>query len=97
VEQGDQIPLGAASLTVLHTPGHTAGSICLIDDDSSFLIAGDTLFRGSCGRTDFPSGDEAQMRESLRRLAELPDGLVVYPGHDETTSIGWEKRFGILR
>jgi glyoxylase-like metal-dependent hydrolase (beta-lactamase superfamily II) len=87
----------AQHLLVLHTPGHTIGSICLYDAQGAALVSGDTLFRASCGRTDFNTGNEAQMRESLRRLATLPDEVLVYPGHDETTSIGWEKRFGILR
>jgi glyoxylase-like metal-dependent hydrolase (beta-lactamase superfamily II) len=97
LEEGALVPVGAGHLTVLHTPGHTVGSICLYDELGGNLIAGDTLFRATCGRTDFPGGSDEQMRESLKRLATLPDETIVYPGHDEQTSIGWEKRSGILR
>ncbi|MDR0346845.1 MAG: MBL fold metallo-hydrolase [Coriobacteriales bacterium] len=96
VEEGDRIAVGGAFLTVLHTPGHSIGSICLYDEATPLLIAGDTLFRGAVGRTDLPTGDEAQQRVSLKKLAALPDATVVYPGHDEDTTIEYERRFGYL-
>ena len=97
VEDGDNINVGKSSLTVLHTPGHTVGSICLYNREADVLIAGDTLFYGAVGRTDFPTGSVSQQQRSLVELAKLPDSIIVYPGHDGHTSIGQEKRFGALR
>jgi glyoxylase-like metal-dependent hydrolase (beta-lactamase superfamily II) len=96
VEDGDIIPVGSGQLRVIHTPGHTIGSMCLYDEAGHLLIAGDTLFYGAVGRTDLPTGDAAQQRASLSRLAALPDETVVHPGHDEDTSIGRERRYGFL-
>lgn len=90
LREGDELVLGEESLTVLETPGHTPGGICLLGDD--VLVAGDTLFAGSIGRLDFPGGDEAAMKHSLTRLAALPDIVKVYPGHGPTTTIGYEKK-----
>ncbi len=87
---GDTIVAGAVALTVLHTPGHTPGCICLLGD--GHLFSGDTLFAGSIGRTDFPGGDMAAMRRSIARLAELPDEVRVHPGHGPETTIGRERR-----
>lgn len=78
------------SLRVLHTPGHTPGSVCLLGDDA--LFSGDTLFAGGIGRTDLPGGDEVRMRESLSRLVDLPGDLVVYPGHGPATTLAEERR-----
>jgi glyoxylase-like metal-dependent hydrolase (beta-lactamase superfamily II) len=96
VDEGDSIPVGAQKLSVLHTPGHSIGSMCLYDEASGILIAGDTLFYGAVGRTDLPTGDGAQQKESLKKLAQLPDETKVYCGHDEDTTIGREKRYGYL-
>ena len=79
-------------LSILHTPGHTPGSICLYWQDEKVLISGDTLFRMGYGRTDLPGGDMGQMIDSLRRLFTLPDDTRVYPGHGDFTTIGAEKR-----
>ena len=76
---GDVLSVGAVDITMLHTPGHTPGSQCFLVDGR--LVAGDTLFLEGCGRTDLPGSDAADMYRSLRRLAELPDDTVVYPGH----------------
>jgi len=76
-------------LEIIETPGHTPGSVCIRCGE--LLLSGDTLFAGSCGRTDFPGGSMAEMRKSLAALAMLPDGLEVVPGHGETTTIGREK------
>lgn len=73
---------------VIETPGHTPGSVCLKNGD--ILLSGDTLFAGSCGRTDFPGGDMAAMRRSLDKLAKLPPETVVIPGHGAKTTIGEE-------
>ena len=80
--------LPAFGLRVLETPGHTPGSVCLMFGD--LLLSGDTLFAGSCGRTDFPGGSMAQMRKSLASLAELPPATSVIPGHGPATTIGDE-------
>lgn len=86
----DKIALGKLSLEVIHTPGHTPGSICLKIDD--ILFTGDTLFYGGIGRTDFPYASEESMRESLKKLMSLPDELKIFPGHGPASSIGEEKK-----
>ena len=77
--------------TVLHTPGHTPGSVCLIIEDAMF--SGDTLFAGSCGRTDLPGGDWATIQTSLHSLAELPGDYRVFPGHGEDTTLAQERQY----
>ena len=86
--EGTRLELAGLQLKVLHTPGHTPGSVCLLVEDA--LFAGDTLFQGSCGRTDLPGGDWAQILQSLRRLKTLPEGTKVYSGHGPSTTIGEE-------
>ena len=86
-----QLQLAGLEIGVLHTPGHTPGSVCLWVEDS--LFAGDTLFQESCGRTDLPGGDWSQIRRSLQRLRELPEQLRVYPGHGPDTTIAHEKQW----
>jgi glyoxylase-like metal-dependent hydrolase (beta-lactamase superfamily II) len=91
----DGMVVGLASLPaqVLHTPGHTPGSICLHFADDNLLIAGDTLFAGSIGRTDLPGGDGRTILHSLRsRLLVLPDTTRVIPGHGRETTIGQERQ-----
>jgi glyoxylase-like metal-dependent hydrolase (beta-lactamase superfamily II) len=91
----DGVTLGLASLPaeVLHTPGHTPGSICLFFPKQHLLLAGDTLFAGSIGRTDLPGGDGRQILRSLRdRLLILPDATRVLPGHGAETTIGEERQ-----
>jgi len=91
LREGDKIAIGGTILTVLHTPGHTPGGISLAAEDSVFV--GDTLFKGSIGRTDLPSGSYEQIIKSIKeKLAKLPDSFVVYPGHGPATTIGEEKR-----
>ena len=91
--EGDILKAGAIEAHVLHTPGHTPGSISLYLPLESKLIAGDTLFKGSVGRTDLPGGDAAQIKRSIReKLYVLPDATIVVPGHGGNTSIGQEKR-----
>jgi glyoxylase-like metal-dependent hydrolase (beta-lactamase superfamily II) len=88
---GQVLGVGDAQLRVLHTPGHTSGSICLVGD--GVVFSGDTLMHGWVGRTDMPGGDQRAMRTSLwERLLRLPDDTTVYPGHLEVTSIGAERR-----
>ncbi len=76
---------------VLHTPGHTEGSVCLLDNDAGRLYSGDTLFAGSFGRVDLPGGSAEAMFESLDRLRRFDDALVVLPGHGASTTIGQER------
>jgi len=76
---GDTVTVGGVSIGLLHTPGHTPGSQCLLVGDR--LVTGDTLFLDGCGRTDLPGSDVEAMYDSLQRLATLPGGTVVYPGH----------------
>jgi len=92
--EGDTVEAGALRLVVFHTPGHTPGSICLYvqEQDGGELFAGDTLFAGSVGRTDFAGGDLLAMRASVARLSGLPDSVRVHPGHGPDTSIGRERR-----
>ena len=80
VREGDEIDLGSLTLTVLHTPGHTAGSICLYDREHQLLFSGDTVFSDGVGRTDLPTGDERLLVESLKRLNQLKVKKL-YPGH----------------
>ncbi|MBE6806498.1 MAG: MBL fold metallo-hydrolase [Ruminococcaceae bacterium] len=89
--EGGVISFGNASLTVLETPGHTPGCICLHTENT--LFSGDTLFRNSIGRLDFPGGDVTAMKRSLERLLQLPDSTAVYPGHGPDTTIGTEKKY----
>ena len=90
--EGDTItPVSGIELTVLHTPGHTPGSVCLLWKDQMF--SGDTLFQGSCGRVDLPGGDPRVMMESLRRLASLEADYHVHPGHGGSTTLSAEKRY----
>lgn len=89
---GDTISFGKVTLQVLHTPGHSPGSVCLYAADDQVLIAGDTLFNRSVGRTDLPGGDAMALIRSIRsQLWQLPDAVQVYPGHGPATTIGEEK------
>lgn len=78
-DSGDVVRVGDIEISLVHTPGHTPGSQCFFVDDR--LIAGDTLFLEGCGRTDLPGSDPVKMFESLRRLAEVPDSTILFPGH----------------
>ena len=90
---GDRLLIGATELLVLHTPGHTQGSISLWIPAEEKLVAGDTLFRDSIGRTDLPGGDGRQILRSIHdKLLPLPEQTVVIPGHGAKTTIGREKR-----
>jgi hydroxyacylglutathione hydrolase len=89
--EGGEIRFGAIRLQVLHTPGHTEGSVCLYDADGGRLFSGDTLFAGAWGRVDLPGGSAEQMAESIARLADLDEPLGVLPGHGPATTIGRER------
>jgi hydroxyacylglutathione hydrolase len=91
---GDSLALGSAEFRVLHTPGHTQGSISLWIPAEKKVVAGDTLFRDSIGRTDLPGGDTRLMMDSIRgKLLALPDETEVIPGHGENTTIGREREY----
>jgi len=87
---GETLEVGRIRLKVLHTPGHTEGSICLYEPIGMHLFSGDTLFAGTFGRTDLPGGDASKMVQSLRQLSRLPPQVRVYPGHGPFTTIGKE-------
>lgn len=92
LKDGQTVSVEGIKGTVLHTPGHTQGSICLYLPEHKVLIAGDTLFAGSVGRTDLPGGDTVQLIRSIHdQLLTLPDEVKVVPGHGPNTSIGEEK------
>ena len=90
-QEGDVLTMDGVSFRVLHTPGHTPGSVCLQVED--VLLTGDTLFSGSCGRTDFPGGSWSQMMDSLVRLSELEGDFRVLPGHMEDSTLDRERAF----
>ncbi|HYM40749.1 MAG TPA: MBL fold metallo-hydrolase [Thermoplasmata archaeon] len=90
LKEGSTVTLGGVTLETLHTPGHTEGSCCFYDEGDGVLFSGDTLFAGSCGRTDTLGGSPAKMKASLRRLAQLPPETKVLPGHGPATTIGAE-------
>ena len=91
LDEGGEIRFGEIRLTVLHTPGHTEGSVCLLARDEGLLYSGDTLFAGGWGRVDLPGGDPAAMAASLTRLSALEDATEVFPGHGSATTIGRER------
>lgn len=92
VNDGDLLHLGDIEFQVIHTPGHTSGGSCLYCASEGLLISGDTLFRGSWGRTDLPTSDFFQIIDSItNKLMKLPDDTIVYPGHGKSTKIGEEK------
>ncbi|MDR1131768.1 MAG: MBL fold metallo-hydrolase [Oscillospiraceae bacterium] len=89
--EGDTLTVGALAFEVIETPGHSEGSVCFRCGDA--LFSGDTLFKDSCGRTDFPGCNPQDMLRSLKKLYALPGDCEVYPGHMETTSLERERRF----
>ncbi len=91
LSEGDTIMLGETELIFVNTPGHTIGSGCFISHKDKLIFSGDTLFKLSMGRTDFPTGDDTAMLSSLRKLASLDGDYVVYPGHGESTTLEFER------
>jgi glyoxylase-like metal-dependent hydrolase (beta-lactamase superfamily II) len=89
--EGGEIRFGELRLRVLHTPGHTPGSVCLWAADKGYLFSGDTLFAGGWGRVDLPGGSAEEMAESINRLLTLEDPLRVLPGHGPATTVGRER------
>ena len=94
LKDGDQIELAGFCFRVIHTPGHTVGSCCYYEEEEQVLFSGDTLFEGSYGRTDFPTGNISELIRSIQdKLLILPDEVRVYPGHMGDTTIAVEKRY----
>ena len=92
VDEGDLIHIGNIEFRVIHTPGHTKGGTCLYCEKEKLLFSGDTLFRGTWGRTDLPTSNFADIIKSItNKLAALPDETIVYPGHGRTTRIKEEE------
>ena len=93
LEDGDELPLDGIVLKVLHTPGHTPGSISLHAARQHVCFTGDLLFAGSVGRSDFPGGSEKALLESIRqKILVLPDDTAIYPGHGPATTVGEERK-----
>lgn len=95
LQDGDEVSLVGLRLRIIHTPGHSPGGICirLLSPVSDMLFSGDTLFRGSVGRSDFPGANGKALFSAIKeKLFILPDDTVVYPGHGPKTTIGWEKK-----
>ena len=91
VSEGDEIVCGSLVFTVLETPGHTPGGLTFMIEDC--LFTGDTLFRGSCGRYDFPGSSSLELGHSLEKLRDLEGDYEVFPGHESPTSLEYERRF----
>lgn len=88
LQDGDRLPLGGETICVIHTPGHTVGGVCYVVGD--VIFSGDTLFAGTVGRTDFIGGNMDTLLHSLKKLSELTGDYVVYPGHEEATTLSRE-------
>lgn len=98
VKEKDELSLAGFKWNVLETPGHTAGSVCYYIPSEQVLFSGDTLFAGSLGRTDLPTGDQKAIVSSIReKLLPLPEETKVFPGHGEGTTIGRERRYNPVR
>ena len=88
--EGGSLTIAGMDIRILHTPGHTPGSVCLLIGDAMF--SGDTLFAGSMGRCDFPGSNLMDMRQSLKKLRALPGDYRVFPGHAEATTLEFERK-----
>lgn len=89
ISEGSIIELGKTQISVIHTPGHTNGSVCFLDDKNIF--SGDTIFRGSVGRTDLENGDSDKLISSLKKLKQITGDYIIYPGHSAETTLASEK------
>lgn len=90
-EDGDVINIGDMAVRVIHTPGHTEGSVCYLI--SNVIFSGDTLFKQSVGRTDLPTGSRVAQKASLNKLFSLSDDYTIYPGHDSPTTLSYERSY----
>lgn len=86
-QEGDVVSIGKSEWKIIHTPGHSPGGVCLYSEKEAILISGDTLFKGSCGRLDLPTGEPNRMWLSLKKLSQLSPNTVVFPGHGPSTTI----------
>lgn len=93
VEDGSEIPFGNTTIKVLHTPGHTKGGVCYLFNDDRVMFSGDTLFRLTAGRTDLYGGDARTELMSLAKIADLDGDYKVYPGHDQSTTLDFEREY----
>ena len=93
LKEGDELILGHQKFRVLETPGHTEGGVIFVNNEQQTIIAGDTIFKQSIGRTDLPGGDFAELMDSIRdKILTLPDEYVLYPGHGPRTTVGSERK-----
>lgn len=93
IKEGSTINFGRFNFYVIETPGHSPGSVCFYDNDYQILITGDTIFKGSIGRTDLPGGSEKDLALSLQKLLLLPEDTQIIPGHGEVSSLKFEKEY----
>ena len=97
LKDGEEVTIEGMTFKLIATPGHTQGSCCYYFEEANMLISGDTLFEESVGRTDLPTGSMSTLVRSVKdKLFELPDDVVVYPGHGDSTTIGHEKKYNPL-
>lgn len=94
VAEGDRLLLGNTAVTIMHTPGHSPGGVCLIHGE--MLLSGDTIFAGSIGRTDFPGGSLQAMKQSFRRITDLPAATRIFPGHGPDSTIAQEREMNFF-
>ncbi|MGC2063535.1 MAG: MBL fold metallo-hydrolase [Thermodesulfovibrionales bacterium] len=94
VLEGDKLLIGKTVVTIMHTPGHSPGGVCLFHGD--MLLSGDTIFAGSIGRTDFPGGSLQAMKQSFRRIIGLPSGIKLFPGHGPGSTIAEEREMNFF-
>lgn len=92
LKDGDRLSFSGGELSVLHTPGHSKGSVCFIDNENKAIYSGDTLFCLTVGRTDFIGGSFDEMMESIKKLSLFDDAYKVFPGHNRSTTIGFERK-----
>ncbi len=93
-EEGDTVKFGSVELKVIHTPGHTPGSVCLYNEEKGIMFTGDTLFAGSVGRVDLPMAEPEKLIPSIKeKILIYPDDTVILPGHGPESTIGQEKRY----
>jgi len=90
IDEGDEVKVGNLSFKVMHTPGHSKGSVCLLGE--GIVLTGDTIFQGSVGRTDFPGGSIEELKQSFKRLIELPEDIQILSGHGPETTVGRERK-----
>jgi glyoxylase-like metal-dependent hydrolase (beta-lactamase superfamily II) len=84
--------IGNFKFKCIHTPGHSKDSVTFYFEDEKFMLVGDFIFKESIGRTDLPGGSDSDMKESIKKILEYPDDITLYPGHNEVTNLGYEKK-----